>query len=584
LFDGSSILFHHMMQSSTKIARWLTVGLVLHALVSNVEGTQEIWTHDDFTSVLSTANGRPVIIDYYAQSCMPCSMIAPVFQQLSVEYSGRAIFAKVDVMKNQDTPRRQGITGMPTFQFFLNGEMVHSFMVADESQLRSWTEKIVMQAEQLAPAPKSPSVDQKKAQSVAPTHRGKKIFDLESVSMEDLQDELDQRAEVNSKKKEEQYRRNPCIRNRLRTQGQNIEKVVIIGAGPAGASAAIYTGRANLCPLVIAPMLGGQLMAKGVDVENYPGLPGENGAKMVEVMKRQARASYAEFLDDSIVAIDSSTRPFVMTTRSGRIVKAQSLIVATGAESRWLHIDGEYEYRGHGVSGCATCDGFLFKGKPCAVIGGGDTAMEEALVLSRLCSGVTLIHRRDKFRASHAMQTKVFENPKISVHFNTEVLRFGGEEVQTRGRVQKVLTHLELGDTQNPTAKPSKLVVDAAFVAIGHDPNTRFLKGNIDMDEIGYLTIRTGSTHTSQDGIFAAGDVADRIYQQAITSSGSGAMAALDAERYLSDNPLEESCSQFSDMSTWKMKDIAATVEGKGLTCVGCYKKSDYIEMLQMSC
>jgi len=402
--------------------------------------------------------------------------------------------------------------------------------------------------------------------------------------MEDLQRELEQRVEVKSKKEDEQHKRNPCIKNRQRTRGQNTEKVVIIGAGPAGASAAIYAGRANLCPLVIAPTLGGQLMAKGVDVENYPGLPGENGAKMVEVMKRQAKASYAEFLDDSIVAINYSARPFALTTRTGRTVKTQSIIVATGAESRWLNADGEYEYRGHGVSGCATCDGFLFKGKPCAVIGGGDTAMEEALVLSRLCSGVTLLHRRDKLRASHAMQTKVLEHPKITVRYNTEVLRFVGEETQTRGRIQKILTHLELGDTQNPTATPSRLDVDAAFVAIGHDPNTRFLKGGVDMDEAGFITIRAGSTHTSENGIFAAGDVADHVYQQAITSSGSGAMAALDAERYLADNPLEESCSRFSDITTWKMKDIAATVEGKGLTCVGCYKKSDYIEMLQMSC
>lgn len=210
--------------------------------------------------------------------------------------------------------------------------------------------------------------------------------------------------------------------------------------------------------------------------------------------------------------------------------------------------------------------------------------MEEALVLSRLCSGVTLIHRRDKFRASHVMQAKVFESPKITVRFNTEVLRFVGEETQTRGRVQKVLTHLELGDTQNPTARPSNLVVDAAFVAIGHDPNTRFLKGTVDMDELGYLAVRAGSTHTSEEGIFAAGDVADRIYQQAITSSGSGAMAALDAEKYLFDTPVEESCSQLSDMSTWKVADIMATAEGKGLMCVGCYKKNDYIELLQMSC
>lgn len=548
------------------------------------DATQEIWTHDDFTSLLATANGRPVIIDYYAQSCMPCATIAPAFQQLSIQYSGRAIFGKVNVMKNQDTPRIQGITGLPTFQFYLNGQMLHSFQVADESQLRLWTDRIVTQAEQHVPISKHTGVAPKQPKSVAPTHHSKPIFGLESVSIEDLQRELDQRFEVKSKKEEEQYKANPCIKNRQRTQRQNTEKVVIIGAGPAGASAAIYAGRANLCPLVVAPMVGGQLMAKGVDVENYPGLPGENGAKMIEVMKRQARRSFAEFMDDSIVAIDSSTRPFVLTTRTGKAIKTQSIIVATGAESRWLHKEGEYEYRGHGISGCATCDGFLFKGKPCAVIGGGDTAMEEALVLSRLCSGVTLLHRRDKLRASHAMQAKVLKNPKITIRFNTEVLRFVGKDTQNRNSAQKFLTHLELGDTQNPTAKPSILTVDAAFVAIGHEPNTNFLKGIVDMDKTGYLTVHAGSTQTSENGIFAAGDVADHLYQQAITSSGSGAMAALDAERYLTDNPLEESCRHFNDISTWQMKDIAAVVEGKGLTCVGCYKKSDYVEMLQMSC
>jgi len=567
-----------------KITCWFFFSLVLH-LVYKAEATQDILTHDDFTNLLATANGRPVIIDYYAHTCMPCSIIAPVFHQLSIQYKGHAIFAKVDVMKNLETSRRQQITGMPTFQFYLNGQMVHSFSMADENELRLWTERIIAQAEQHGPSPKPFS-----ASPSSPSHHMAPSIDLGSVSMDELQREMDKRmdaSEVAKLRKEEEHntKHNLCMKNRKRSDGRNTEKIVIIGAGPAGASAAIYAGRANLCPIVFAPMLGGQLMAKGVDVENYPGTLSESGAKIVEVMRRQARASLAEFVDDSIVSIDTSTRPFVVTTKSGRMVKTQSIVVATGAESRWLDVEGEYVYRGHGVSGCATCDGFLFKGKPCAVIGGGDTAMEEALVLSRLCSGVTLIHRRDHFRASHAMQQKVFDNPKITIRYNTEVLRFvGEEETNMAGRVQHFLTHIELVDTQNPTAKCSKLVVDAAFVAIGHDPNTRFLKGKVDMDSNGYLKVREGSTHTSENGIFAAGDVADHVYQQAITSSGSGAMAALDAERYLSEDALKEACILSSDMENWKMKDIDATVQGRGLTCIGCYKKSDYIEMLQASC
>lgn len=571
----------------TKNTCWFLFSLVLHTLVRKAEAAQDIWTHDEFTNLLATANGRPVIIDYYAQHCMPCSIIAPVFHQLSIQYKGRAIFAKVDVMKNLETPRITGITGMPTFQFYLNGQMVHSFAMADEHELRSWTETITAQAEQHPMSPNSFSVPPSPVSSSA--HVAKNL-DLGSVSMDQLQRELDKRTDASEAAKlqteeEQNNKQNLCMKNRKRSDGHNTEKIVIIGAGPAGASAAIYAGRANLCPVVFAPMLGGQLMAKGVDVENYPGTLSESGAKIVEIMRRQARASLAEFVDDSIVAIDTSARPFVITTKSGKIVKTQSIVVATGAESRWLDVEGEYDYRGHGVSGCATCDGFLFKGKPCAVIGGGDTAMEEALVLSRLCSGVTLLHRRDHLRASHAMQQKVFDNPKITIRYNTEVLRFVGEEETNKaGRVQQVLTHLELGDTQNPTAKRSKLVVDAAFVAIGHDPNTRFLKGRVDMDSNGYLKVREGSTFTSEKGMFAAGDVADHVYQQAITSSGSGAMAALDAERYLSENPLKESCILSSDLENWKMKDIHATVQGKGLTCVGCYKKTDYIEILQASC
>lgn len=237
------------------------------------------------------------------------------------------------------------------------------------------------------------------------------------------------------------------------------------------------------------------------------------------------------------------------------------------------------------MSGCATCDGFLFKGKECAVIGGGDTAMEEALVLSRICSGVTVFHRRDEFRASQAMQQRVFSNPKISVHFNSEVARFGGVDERIGSRTVKKLTHLELWDTRNPQANVSRFDVSAAFVAIGHTPNTKFMKEQVEMNAEGYLTLEQGCTRTSVDGIFAAGDVADHIYQQAVTSCGSGAMAALDAEKYLIANLVDESCSAaYDNIGSWKMKDLHSAVHSKGLVCDGCYRKSDYVEMLQLSC
>lgn len=209
--------------------------------------------------------------------------------------------------------------------------------------------------------------------------------------------------------------------------------------------------------------------------------------------------------------------------------------------------------------------------------------MEEALVLSRVCSCVTVFHRRGAFRASQAMQQRVFANPKIAVRFNTVVARFGGVEERIGARSVKKLTHLELQDTEDPT-KVSRFDVSAAFVAIGHTPNTKFLKEQVEMDGEGYLTLESGSTRTSVDGIFAAGDVADHVYQQAVTSCGSGAMAALDAEKYLIANQAGESCALYDDIGSWKMKDLHSEVTGRGLACEGCYKKSDYVEMLQLSC
>jgi len=323
-------------------------------------------------------------------------------------------------------------------------------------------------------------------------------------------------------------------------------------------------------------------MAKGVDVENYPGMPRENGGKMIEVMKRQAKGFFAEIRDTEVQSMNLSVRPFEVNL-NGTSVRAHTVILATGANSRWLEAEGEYEYRGHGVSSCAACDGFLFMGKPCAVIGGGDTAMEEALMLSRICSEVTLIHRRDQFRASLVLQDRVRRNAKISVWWNSAVARFAGRSFEVDGEMRKALSHLEVRSTTDPTEDLKTLRVDAAFVAIGHTPNTEFALG-MDMDDQGYLTTEGKSTRTSVAGVFAAGDVADHVYRQAVTSAGSGAMAALDAERYLSENPVdEETCVQQSDFSKWTLKELRSHMDYLGLKCNACSEKSDFVSTLVAS-
>lgn len=285
------------------------------------------------------------------------------------------------------------------------------------------------------------------------------------------------------------------------------------------------------------------------------------------------------------MGLNANARPFEVLTNKSGVIRAHTVIVATGADSRWLNIEGEWDYRGHGVSSCAACDGYLFKGKACAVIGGGDTAMEEALMLSRICSNVELIHRRDQFRASPVLQQRVLANPNIHVRWNTQVRRYVGRMAASddaSSDVQPVLTHLELRDVTDPESEPTLLPVEAAFVAIGHDPNTKVLRGQVDMDAADYIITQPGSTRTSVPGIFAAGDVADHVYRQAVTSAGSGAMAALDAERYLSENPIEEEkCVRQEDFSSWSLKDLRSQVKLLGIKCVACSERSDFIASLR---
>jgi thioredoxin reductase (NADPH) len=311
----------------------------------------------------------------------------------------------------------------------------------------------------------------------------------------------------------------------------DVREVIIIGSGPAGLTAAVYTARANMRPLVIeGHEAGGQLMLT-TTVENFPGFTdGILGPELMGAMRGQAERFGAEITQGHVASVNLSQRPFVVRTDEAEY-RAKALIIATGASARLLGLPGERKLMGHGVSTCATCDGFFFRNKPIAVIGGGDSALEEAIYLTRFASKVTLIHRRDALRASKIMQDKAFANPKIEFRWNSVV-----EDVKD---VEKgFLTHLVLRDTV--TGELSELPVDGAFVAIGHTPNTSLFAGQLEMDANGYLLTHNG-TRTNVPGVFACGDVQDHIYRQAITAAGSGCMAALDAEHYLDAIPQDVS-------------------------------------------
>jgi len=304
------------------------------------------------------------------------------------------------------------------------------------------------------------------------------------------------------------------------------EKVIIVGSGPAGYTAALYNARADLNPLVFAGLQpGGQLMIT-TDVENYPGFPdGIMGPDVMELFKRQAERFGARVEHKEVTKLDLESRPFKVYV-GDEVHETHSVILATGASAKWIGLPSEVTFGGFGVSACATCDGFFFRGKEVVIVGGGDTAMEEANYLTRHCSRVYVVHRRDEFRASKIMQDRVLENPKIQVIWNSEVVEILGETQPV-----KKVTGVRLRNTQ--TGETSEMPIDGVFVAIGHKPNSDLVKGVVEMDAVGYIKTVPGSTRTNVEGVFAAGDVADSIYRQAVTAAGTGCMAAIDAEKYL---------------------------------------------------
>jgi thioredoxin reductase (NADPH) len=308
-------------------------------------------------------------------------------------------------------------------------------------------------------------------------------------------------------------------------------RVLIIGSGPAGYTAAIYAARASLSPILVAGLEPGGQLTITTDVENYPGFAEViQGPWLMEQMAAQAEHVDTRIFHDLITRVDFSARPFRCTGDSGDVFLAESVVIATGAQARWLGIESEQRLQGRGVSACATCDGFFYRGKNVAVIGGGNTAVEEALYLTHHADAVTVVHRRDAFRAEKILQDRLFAHPRINVIWDSVV-----EEIEGGG-TPEVVTGVRLRNVK--TGKVGVLPTEGAFIAIGHTPNTAIFAGQVAMDGEGYIQTTPGSTRTSVEGVFAAGDVQDKVFRQAVTAAGTGCMAALEAEKWLATQPV----------------------------------------------
>jgi thioredoxin reductase (NADPH) len=321
--------------------------------------------------------------------------------------------------------------------------------------------------------------------------------------------------------------------HRTHLKREEVHQVIIIGSGPAGFTAALYTARANLKPIIFeGDQPGGQLTIT-TEVENYPGFEhGIQGPEMMDILRKQVQRFGAVSKFETISAIDLSKRPFKLTAGEKHYY-TEALIVATGAKAKLLNIDSEQLYMGYGVSACATCDGFFFKGQDVLVVGGGDTAMEEGNYLTRFCSSVTIVHRRDEFRASKIMYDRALANPKVKWRTNQEIIEVLGE---TDDKGRKTVNGAVIRNTKTGTTE--KVATNGIFVAIGHAPNTELFRGLLDMNEIGYIETKGKTSFTNIPGVFACGDCQDHVYRQAITAAGTGCIAAIDAERWLESNPM----------------------------------------------
>ncbi len=315
-------------------------------------------------------------------------------------------------------------------------------------------------------------------------------------------------------------------------------KVLIIGSGPAGYTAAIYAARANLSPTIVAGLQPGGQMTITTDVENYPGFADViQGPWLMEQMQKQAEHVGTEMIYDIITDVDFTQRPFQATGDSGNTYSGDSVIISTGAQARWLGLDSEQKFQGFGVSACATCDGFFFRDQEVTVVGGGNTAVEEAIYLTNHASKVTLIHRRDALRAEKIMQDRLLKNPKVEMAWDSVVEEVIGED-EPLGVTAVKIKNVKTGETR-------EIPCQGFFVAIGHDPATQVFKGKVDMDDENYILVKSGSTATNVPGVFAAGDVVDKTYRQAVTAAGMGCMAALDAQNFIAEH--EDATSEAAD-------------------------------------
>ena len=306
-------------------------------------------------------------------------------------------------------------------------------------------------------------------------------------------------------------------------------KVLIIGSGPAGYTAGIYAARAGLKPILVSGLQPGGQLTITTEVENFPGFPEPiHGTDLMQRMRSQAENVGVTIIDDNIIEVDFSSRPFVCNSENYHVYTGQTLIIATGASAKWLGLESEEKFRGYGVSGCATCDGFFYRNRNVAVVGGGNTAAEEALYLSNFAKSVTLIHRRDSLRADQTMQKRILENPKINIEWDTVIEEILGTENP------KSVTGLRLKNVKNDST--FELAVDGLFIAVGHHPNTELFKKYLQLDNNGYIVTLPGSSKTNIEGVFAAGDVKDPQFRQAVIAAGSGCIAALEAEKFLNEN------------------------------------------------